>query len=234
MTDNNGVFQVMAAASAAMVTPTDGAEILDSLVRDCLGPLDAQAAAILVVGESGKLQLLSASSHRSAEIEMLQIQHSKGPCAEAIERAVQISVHGAAALVERWDDIGAAIVASGYDSVDAFPLHWQGTIVGGLNVFRSGTRGAPLDRAGALALADVATLVLVRTTDLSPDEVTARVLAAVADRSTIEQAKGILAYLHHCAVDDAHGVLVRRAEGDGTTLLTAARSIIAEQHSSFS
>src|SRR5829696_3641507 len=124
MTDQPRAFEVLAAASSAMLGEHHVGDLLARLMTDCLEPMSAHAAAILVVDDS-QLALLSASTHRAAELEMLQTQESNGPCVEAIERGQLVTAIGDE-LVERWDNVGAAIRDAGFVSVHAFPMRWHG------------------------------------------------------------------------------------------------------------
>jgi len=224
-------LDALAAATAAMVSPHHQTDVLTRLVDDCVDVLQARSAAILVSDVAGAgLALLNASSHQAAEVELLQAQSERGPCVDAIAQGSVVSVHGAEALVERWDDVGQAMVSVGYLGVQAFPMRWYGRVVGGLNVFRE--RGeepaAELGVAGQ-ALADVATLVLVQSGDVPADQLAARVHDGVRSRAVVEQAKGVLAYLHAVDVDRAYDLLVQEAGRDGGSVTEAALRIVRAQ-----
>jgi transcriptional regulator with GAF, ATPase, and Fis domain len=229
MTDQPRAFEVLAAASSAMLTDQHVGDVLAQLMTDCLEPLSAHAAAILIVDDS-QLALLSASTHRAAELEMLQTQESEGPCVEVIETG-QIVVAAGEEMVERWDNVGRAIRDAGFVSVHAFPLRWQGHVLGGLNVFRTADdeQSADTEQVGQ-AFADVATLVVVRAAEIPVDQVAARIHEAVAARSVVEQAKGVLAHLHRVEMDQAFQLLAQRAVQDGDSLTVTALGIVKEQH----
>jgi transcriptional regulator with GAF, ATPase, and Fis domain len=230
MTDRPTAFQALAAASSAMLDGQRVADVLARLMTDCLPPLSAHAAAILVVEDSG-LALLSASTHRAAEIEMLQTEESEGPCVEAIRSGEQVIAVGPATLVERWPRVGAAIRDAGYHSVHAFPMRWHGEVLGGLNVFRTADDDQPDDTVQVgQAFADVATFVLVQATDVPIDQVVARIHEAVLARSVIEQAKGVLAYVHDLDMEQAYLRLLRRAGETGLSLTRTAERVVREQH----
>jgi hypothetical protein len=229
MTEKSTAFDALANASAAMLEDQHVSDILVQLMGDCLEPLSAAAAAILVV-EDGDLALLSASTHRAAEIEMLQTQQQHGPCVEAIEERAHVSASGAA-LVERWGDVGAAIRDAGYDAVDAFPMTWHGQVLGGFNVFRAHARD---DQEEAVAMgqafADIATLVLLHVTNVPIDQVAARVHEAIAARAAVEQAKGVLAYVEQVDMETAFDLLTRRSHENGGSLTATALEVVREQY----
>ena len=229
MTDQPRAFAVLAATSSAMLAKHHVADVLARLMTDCLEPLSAHAAAILVVDDS-QLALLSASTHRAAELEMLQTQEQQGPCVEAIETG-EIVVGIGDELVDRWDGVGQAILDAGFVSVHAFPMRWHGRVLGGFNLFRAADddQSADTEQIGQ-AFADVATLVVVRASELPVDQVTARVHEAVAARSVVEQAQGVLAYLHHADMEQAYQLLQQRSAEDGGSLVETALRVVREQH----
>lgn len=230
MTDQPTPFEALAAASSAMLTEHHVADVLAQLMSDCLLPLSAQAAAILVVDSGGSLALLSASSHRATEVEMLQTQQSQGPCIDTIRSGERTSAVGKE-MAETWDLVGQAILDAGYESVHAFPMHWHGQTLGGLNIFRTGAWEESEDDVSlGQAFADVATLVLVQAANVPVDQVAARIHEAIAARSAIEQAKGVLAYLHHVDMEQAYALLEERMRRDGGSLTETARQIVREQH----
>jgi len=231
MTDHKSAFDALAAASAALLTEHHPGEILTRLMADCIGPLSADAAAILVVEPGGGLGLLAASSHGAEEVEMLQTQHLRGPCIDAVHSGLLVSGAGDA-LVERWQEVGAAIRQVGFESVHAFPMCWHGRVLGGLNIFRAVDDESALSDTAAIgqAFADVATLVLVQVSDVSTDRIAERVQQTISARSAIEQAKGVLAHLHGTDIEVSYVALVQRAADDGASVVATAWRVIGEQH----
>jgi hypothetical protein len=230
-TASRGAIRALAAAASGILSDEHVADVLTQLVNDCRDVLSATAVAILVVDGDEGLELLNASSHGAAEIEMLQVHSANGPCVDAIRTGEVTRGKGADELVARWGAVGKAMVDVGYDSVDAFPMRWHGRIIGGLNVFRAPDAGPPSD-AGVVsqAFADIATLVLLHSSDIPADQVTARVHEAVMARSVVEQAKGVLAHVHGVDVTEAFRLLVELGEQDGTTLTESALRVVREQH----
>ncbi len=218
-------------AAAAMVSDHVVADVLAQLLTDCADLVFAEAVAILVVDRTGALSLLSSSSHRAAELEMLQIQTSSGPCIDAIRTGQHVSAKGSEELTGRWHEVGQAISDSGFQRVDAYPMRWRGRVLGGLNIFRT----SPTDtQAGTATLsqafADVATLVVVQSTEIPTDQIAARVHEAIMARSKVEQAKGVLAHVHGVDMADAYERLRALAAQNGHSLTETALRVVREQH----
>jgi hypothetical protein len=215
----------LAAALGAMVSQHTVTDVLARLMQDCLEVLPSDAAAVLVRTPHGRLELLSASSHRAEELELLQIQHVSGPCVEAVATNAILEVQGADQLVERWGDVGAAIVDAGYHAVQAYPMHWQDNAIGGLNVLVRDER-IPGDLLVGQILADIATLVVVHAGGLPHDRALARVREAVEARAVVEQAKGVLAVELDTDPGSTYDVLLQRARASGLGLAATAAQIV--------
>ncbi len=218
-------------AAAAMVSEHVVADVLAQLLTDCTDLVSAEAVAILVVDRTDQLSLLSSSSHRAAELEMLQIQRSSGPCIDAIRTGRHVSARGADELIGRWDEVGQAIVRLGFQRVDAYPMRWRGRVLGGLNIFRQEPVDTDDETATlSQAFADVATLVVVQSTEIPSDQVAARVHEAIMARAQVEQAKGVLAQVHGIDMAEAYEKLRALAAQTGRSLTETAQRVVQEQH----
>lgn len=218
----------VATALDGMVLGKPVADVLARLMLDCLEVLPADAAAVLVRDGDGGLELISASSHRAEELELLQIQLEAGPCVEAIDLNQTLEAHGPE-LVERWGEIGTAIGDAGFDQVQAYPLRWHGQAIGGLNVLCRKARPVE-DPALGQVFADLATLVIVHAAELSTERVLARVHEAVAARAVVEQAKGVLAVQLDLAPGEAYDLLVQRSLASELGLTAVATRVVSQAH----
>lgn len=220
--------RTLADAVAAIVKTHDVADVLATLLDACAAAYPSDAVAVLVRTPKGGLDLLSSTSHRAEELELLQIQSNAGPCVESMDEDTAVFVVGAEELARRFGDVGAAIVEAGYDEAHAFPMHWRGQPIGGLNVFvRS---GGPTDRTVGQMFADLATLAVLQSNDLAADQVVARVHEAISARAVVEQAKGVLAQTLGVDLDAAFDHLLAEAEASRRTLTQAAEDLIAAQY----
>ena len=218
----------LATALDGMVSNRPVADVLARLMQDCLMVLPADAAAVLVLDGEGGLEMLSASSHRAEELELLQIQLVAGPCVQVIDDNRMLRASGAQ-LVERWGEVGVAIRAAGFEQVDAYPLRWRGRTIGGLNVLSRAPRPEQNAVLGQV-LADLTTLVVVHAGDVSGERVLARVHEAVAARAVVEQAKGVLAVTLDLGPDTAYEVLLERARESDLGLTAVATRIVDDAY----
>ena len=217
--------QALAHAAGALVQASDVTHVLAVVIEDAAELMGADAVGLLVRGQDGVLEVLTASSHRAHELELLQAQQGAGPCIDALSSGQRVAETTPASIEARWPTIGPRIHAAGYTSVHAFPMSWQDQTFGALNVFHCGAWPDDIDLAVVgQAFADIASAVTVQAgqSDVDPSE---RVMEALAGRKLIEQAKGVLAYQE--GIDMAHAYDRLRASADDTTSLSeVARAVI--------
>jgi hypothetical protein len=221
--------QAFADAVSALVGEPDVTDVLAHLVTHCAAVLEADAVAILARDATGNLSLLSASSHRAVELELLQMQRATGPCIDAIASNEALSVSGSGDLKGRWQQVGEAIVDAGFEGVEAFPLRWRGQALGGLNVFRADAsdvgRGADVGQT----FADIATLAVVYSMPISTEQAAATLHEALAARELVEQAKGVIGFVERVDMATAYDLLVARSQDTGQTLTRTAEAVLQEQ-----
>jgi hypothetical protein len=219
--------RMLANAVAAMVARLDVADALAHLLEACAKAYPAEAVAVMVANPRGGLELLGATSHEADQIELLQIQSETGPCVDALSGNERIGASGAE-MVQRWGDIGTAILEAGYDGVHAYPMHWRGQAIGGLNLFVSS--GVRPDVELGQMFADLATLTVLQANEVSTDELVARIHEAVSSRAVIEQAKGVLAQRLGTDMNAAYGELLEAARSTGQNLSAAAIDVVEREY----
>jgi ANTAR domain len=223
--------QAFGDALRTLVRDHQSTDVFADLVRDGATLLPADAVALLVQNGHGRLELLSATSHRASQLELYQAQEDHGPCVDAGRTGEQVSAVGFEEITARWQDVGRAIVDAGYLAVHAFPMAWHGRPLGGLNVFSEAPEPLPASSLVlAQILADVATLALTQPGRLSDDDLADRVEAALEGRVVVEHAKGVLAQSLGLDMEAAYDHLVHRALETTSTLSQTARQVIQDAH----
>ncbi len=210
---------------------TGAGDVLDDLVAllgDAATITGASAAGLLAVGPAGALELVAATSHGTAELELYELQNDQGPCVEAIRTRAVVAA-SAEDLTFRWADVGRSMLRSGIRSVHAFPVLWHGDAVGALNLFHRDDGGLTDERRRAgHAVANLAALALSRPAEVSTVVLQQRVLEALEHRLVVEQAKGVLAYVWDVDMAEAYGLIVRTAAGQGRPLTEVAARIVED------
>ncbi len=216
-------------AAAAMVQQHDVADSLAQLLENCADLTSAAAIGLLVVNSRGSLEVLSATSHQAVELELYQLQHDTGPCVEAALSGAVVSVVSDDDITGRWDKVGVAIVAAGFHAVHAVPLRWHGRLLGAMNAFHTDPVNVTDEtRQLTQAFADIAAAVILQSTTLTSVELDERIFTALAGRTVIEQAKGVLAQTTGSDMATAYRLLVRHADENHTSLTEAAHQIIQQ------
>ncbi|MRJ77416.1 ANTAR domain-containing protein [Aeromicrobium sp. SMF47] len=225
--DDTRLDQAVEHATSALRERQDVAGFLADLIEVCQRALAVEATGIMVLSRGGRLQLLAASSHQSAELELYQSQVDEGPCVDAAEGDVSIIVADEATLRERWPHFGPAMLAAGFQSVHSTPLRWEGSILGAMALFRHDAVALDSrEHDAARSFADVVAHAVMdgeQTETVSAQE---RVDAALAERVLIERAKGVLARLHDVEMGDAYDLLIAAARASGATLTAAAAELV--------
>jgi transcriptional regulator with GAF, ATPase, and Fis domain len=222
--------RLIADATTALTTSDDIAGVLARLLDDCANAF-CGAAGIMLRLPDGGIEVSSASSHQTLELELFQSQTGTGPCLECVTGAGPVVVAGLAEITVRWPKFGQAMAAAGYATVHAQPMSWQRSTIGGLNIFRRTER--PLsesERTLAQIFADIATVAVVHTGMVDADEALRRSQRALASRNVIEQAKGFLAYEHKLDMAAAYEELRAIAERTDRTLTDTAADILSRHH----
>jgi transcriptional regulator with GAF, ATPase, and Fis domain len=213
----------------SMADGIDIVELLSGLTHDCARLLDIASAGLLLADGHGTLHVLAASSERTHDLEIFQLQRDEGPCLDCFHSGQQVSVNDLSQETDRWPQFVAAATAAGFAAVHALPMRLRGTTLGALNLFNTNAGAlAADDLALAQALAHVASIALVSDKAANDKEtINEQLQTALTSRVAIEQAKGILAQLGSLDTDQAFAVLQRYAQNHNAHLSQVAHQLVA-------
>ena len=202
----NDAFVQLAGALAGGL---DVIELLELLTGLCAELLDVASAGLLLADPTDALHVMAASSTKTNDLEVLQVQRAEGPCQDCYLTGHKVLVADLAEHVRRWPRFAPAALQAGFESVHAVPRRLRSQTLGALGLFGS-TTGALNERDLSLAqaLADVASIAL--TQDQQRDEQAARagqLQTALHSRVVVEQAKGVLAQRGDLTMGQAFEVL---------------------------
>jgi transcriptional regulator with GAF, ATPase, and Fis domain len=188
------------------------------------------AAGLLLADDLGRLQFMAASEEQAQLLELFQVQADEGPCRDCFHQGVPVAEADLRVAGARWPEFAPRAVATGFRSVHAFPLRLREQVIGALNVF--GTEVGVLEASDVRivqALADVATVGLLQERAVRRAELlTEQLQGALNTRIVIEQAKGALAQVHDCTVDEAFALLRSYCRSNNLRLGDVARAIVTE------
>lgn len=211
-----------------LVSDYDAVELLQTLVDNAAELFDASAAGIMLTNDQHELEVIVSTSERSNFIGLMQLDAGEGPCVEAFETGLTVSVERPSEMQRRWPRFAALSAELGYASVHSVPLRLRDTTLGSMNLFRE-TEGAlnAEDALAARALTDVATIsVLQQRTTEHALLVQTQLQRALDSRVSIEQAKGFLAHTHQVDLDTAFVLLRRYARSHQARIADVARAVV--------
>lgn len=157
------VTQTFVSLAGSLANGYDVVELLDGLTAGCARLLDIDSAGLLLADGLGVLHVLAASSDRTRQLEVFQLQREEGPCRDCFHGGAPVSVPDLDQAVHRWPQFVPAAQAAGFASVHALPMRLRDNVLGALGLFGT-TVGAlnPADLSLGQALADVASVALVQ------------------------------------------------------------------------
>ncbi|MGZ4488677.1 MAG: ANTAR domain-containing protein [Nocardioides sp.] len=212
-------------------TLTDEFDILDFLQRLVVRSaelLDAEAASLILADQRGDLQLIASTTHAVEVLGLITIATDEGPCLEAFHTGrpvVNVPVEESA---RRWPVFTRNAAELGFRTVQVVPLSLRGTVLGALSLLF--TDVTALDEDGlavSQALASVTTIGLLQERTSRQKEILAEQLqTALAQRVTIEQAKGVVAELAGIEVPQAFDLILAYCRAQGRPLGAVARAVV--------
>ena len=217
--------------STELVNDYDVLEMLAQLTTNCATLLDIASAGLLLADDRGVLHLAAASSERTQQLELFQLQRDEGPCLDCYRSGAVVSVPDMSAELERWPQFSRAALGAGFKSVHAVPMKLRGKVLGALNLFGDsvgGLEGGDLDLAQALA--HVACVAIVNEKSASDHmTVNSQLQHALTSRIVLEQAKGVIANAGGMEVEDAFIVLRGYARDHGRKLSEIAYEVVSRE-----
>ena len=231
MTDIPRETQVMAAVVTlvdSLLEDFDVVELLTELTTQCARLLDLASSGLLLADQRRQLHLMAATSERTLELELFQLQSDEGPCLDCYNSGQAVSV--ADLRVERrWPRFVSAATAAGFASVHAVPMRAAGTVLGTLGLF--GNRVGELndaDKLVAQTLAHIACVAILQEQAPTPEAVVPRLRAALVGRTLVEQAKGYLHESLDVSMNEAFALLREYGSTHGEHLTGVCRRLIRE------
>ncbi len=228
MTREQLLARTLVELADTLVDDFDVVDLLTLLVDRCVEVLDAQAAGIMLAGSDGQLRVMASSSEAMRILEVFEIQAQEGPCFDCHRTGQAVVNQDLDAKNGRWPRFCAEACDAGFHSAHAVPMRLRGSVIGALNLFRSGVgEMGPDDVEVAQAFADVATIAVLQHRAAVEAHVLAQQLThALNSRVTLEQAKGMLAERLDLNMERSFATLRNHARNHNLRLSDVAESVI--------
>ncbi len=225
------VTRAFVTLAAGLAEGTDVVDLLSDLTTECVRLLDVASAGLLLADQRGVLHVVAASSERTRELELFQLQRAQGPCLDSYRSGVAVAVPDLEGASGQWPSFVPAALAAGFASVHALPMRLQQLRLGTLGLFgASAGQLSEEDLSLGQALADVASVALVHDRAVADRAaVNAQLQTALTSRVVLEQAKGILAQQGGLDMVDAFRALRQYARDHNLGLTALAHQVVSRQ-----
>ncbi|MFI9402304.1 GAF and ANTAR domain-containing protein [Nocardia sp. NPDC052316] len=184
-------------------------------------PEQPMAGVTLRMGEH--VQLVAATDAPVARIEEAQQRSGRGPGLEALDTAAPVSVPDIGAE-RRWAECRAEMLAEGIRSLHCEPLIADGPPIVALNFYSAIPHA--FDRRARQLITIIAAVVSAATAAARQAELSEQLRAALASRSVIDQALGIIMGRERCTRSAAVTVLRDVSQRRNTKLAVVAADVI--------
>ena len=207
----------------------------DRALRDILGEVTRIATTAVPGAESTSITLIrdergftaAHDGQMALDADELQYDRGYGPCLDAGRTGLAMLVPDMREE-ERWPDYAAAVVADGVLSSLSVPLPFQGATIGALNIY-AGKPHAFGDESLAIGeevAAYIAVAVANAESFAASTDLAHQMQEAMASRSVIDMAKGILMAQNGCSPDEAFTMLSHASQRSNRKLRDLARAIV--------
>lgn len=191
-----------------LLETTEIGDFLDSLSALAAATADGDVSCGITLIRDGRPSTVTNSDARASQLDEIQYSKGDGPCLQSARtgKVVRVADFGAD---DRWDGFPSRAVAHGVRSSLSLPLIAGADSVGALNLYASAPSSFndEEERQG-LQFAGEAARALALALRLSDQaEMTHHMQMALASRSTIDQALGILMAQNRCNADQAFAIL---------------------------
>ena len=207
----------------------------DRDLRDILGEVTRIATTAVPGAESTSITLIRGErgftvahdGQMALDADELQYDRGYGPCLDAGRTGLALLVPDMREE-ERWPDYAAAVVADGVLSSLSVPLPFQGATIGALNIYASKPHafGDESVETGEEVAAYVAVAVANAESFAASTDLAHQMQQAMASRSVIDMAKGILMAQNGCSPDEAFTMLSKASQRSNRKLRDLARAIV--------
>lgn len=223
------VLEAVVSLVDSLLDDFDVVDLLTELTEQCAQLLDVASAGLLLANPRQYLHLMAATSEKTRDLELFQLQADEGPCLDCYATGRPVSVSDVSTEARRWPSFVAAAAEAGFASVHAVPLRAGSTVLGALGLF--GTRVGRLNDADLLVaqtLAHIASVALVQEHAPTPQRVFPRLITALGNRIVVEQAKGFLSERLGVSMADAFDLLRRYSRTHDDRLTEVSRRLVSQ------
>ena len=205
----------------------DFTEFLDELARYAVDTVEPARACGLTMQRDSKLFTVASSNGIARSLDEVQYGHDTGPCLTAMRTGTTVVVTDLAAD-DRWGDYQADALAHGMVASISVPLDAGPNLCGVLNLYAAAPKTFDTTAQQQVeSLAEEASRALRLALRLSDQvQLTHHLETAMASRSVIDQAMGIIMAQNRCTATEAFAILRRASNHRNIKLRDVAQDIV--------
>ena len=203
-------------------------ELLDELARLAVGEVDAATSCGITVRSDYSPYTLATSDPRAAIVDEQQYGAGSGPCLEALHTNLAVRVDDQA-VDDRWPEYGQAAAELGVRSSLSLPLIVGERSLGALNLYaydRASAFGEEQSAAAERFADEAAAALALALRQIEQQTLADQLERAIASRSLIDQAIGVLMGQQRCNATTAFDLLRQHSQNSNRRLRDVAADII--------
>ncbi|ROS30801.1 GAF and ANTAR domain-containing protein [Cellulomonas sp. PhB150] len=210
-----------------LLSTSDIDDLVQAVADAAAARLAPPAEVTVTLRRHGRLGVVASSGDRARRCDEVEYAADDGPCVEAVD-SLTLVLSADLTTETRWPAWTQAAREAGFRSAAAFPAEVEPGVSVAVNLYSEDPEGsieASTERgtmyAGEVARAVQLSLRVAREAETSQD-----LRAALASRSVIDQAVGVIMAQNRCSSDDAFAMLRSASQHRNVKLRDVATSII--------
>ncbi|MCA1569653.1 MAG: GAF and ANTAR domain-containing protein [Chloroflexi bacterium] len=205
----------------------DFTEFLDEVVRYAVNTVAPAMACGITVERDGNPLTVASSGALARDLDEVQYSHHTGPCLTAMRTGTTVVITDLA-TDDRWGDYGLDALAHGMVSSLSLALDCSPSVRGALNFYAAEPEvfGTEQQQQGETLAAEACRALRLAGRLTDQVQLTHHLETAMASRSVIDQALGIIMGQNRCAAADAFEILRRASNHRNIKLRDVASEIV--------
>jgi GAF domain-containing protein len=170
---------------------------------------------------------VASSDDFANEVDEVQYNHGEGPCLESLRTGAVVYVQEMHTEL-RWPGYRDHATAAGVRSSLSLPLAVAGVVIGALNMYSTQPNAFDerLRQQLAMFAAQAAAALAMVLRQARQDQTATQLEQALASRTTIDQAMGILMAQQRCTADEAFALLRAHSQNSNRKIRDVAADLI--------
>jgi GAF domain-containing protein len=222
------LLQTFTALQSLLLTAQGIDDFLVQVAKLATGVAEPSVSCGITIRRQGQPLTVASSDGRAELLDETQYGAGAGPCLDALHSGAVVDVPELTADT-RWSDYRHHAVDQGVRSSLSVPLTVDGCTVGALNLY--GMHPHTFDQAARqhaeTFATQAATALAIALRAAAQADDTAQLEQALASRTVIDQALGILMAQQRCNADDAFAVLRAHSQNNNRKLRDVAATLIS-------